>query len=263
MEEYILVVDDSPTVRAAAEFALSEADFKVKTAINGLDGLKQLESTHLEGDKTAMIISDVNMPEMDGLTFVKTVKKTLFKSIPVLFLTTESQSSLKEEGKKAGAVGWLIKPFTPNQLSKVISKFVNVQAPLESKKKTDENVLLKILSKELSDLLAKIKEVQTKLLDTPDNAELFDRLFNILHYIRISASFLGSTRVSKFQSLFETKLHIKAKEKEYSLTKEQNEMILSSVELSDRLLKAELAGEDTSEILKEIEAVENGIDDQF
>ena len=71
-----------------------------------------------------MIISDINMPVMDGIAFIKEVKKTPFKYIPILVLTTVSEEEKKLEGKKAGAAGWLVKPFRPDQLMYVIGKFV-------------------------------------------------------------------------------------------------------------------------------------------
>ena len=71
-----------------------------------------------------MILSDINMPVMDGLTFIRNVKKTSCKFIPILVLTTESQASKKAEGKAAGAAGWLVKPFQPEQLVAVVKKFI-------------------------------------------------------------------------------------------------------------------------------------------
>jgi two-component system, chemotaxis family, chemotaxis protein CheY len=77
-----------------------------------------------QAQKPAMIITDVNMPRMDGLTFVREVKKTSFKFVPILVLTTESQADKKAEGKLAGASGWLVKPFSPEQVLEVVRKFV-------------------------------------------------------------------------------------------------------------------------------------------
>ncbi|HPV20452.1 MAG TPA: response regulator, partial [bacterium] len=76
------------------------------------------------GEKVDMIISDINMPVMDGITFIKEVKKGDFRFIPILILTTESENSKKMEGKAAGASGWLVKPFKPEQLVWVVKKFV-------------------------------------------------------------------------------------------------------------------------------------------
>jgi two-component system chemotaxis response regulator CheY len=99
------------------KFSLSQAGYAVEEAINGQDALNKLESLRSGGTSVSLIISDVNMPVMDGITFVREVKKNgSFKFIPVLILTTESQDSKKEEGKAAGAAGWLVKPFNNDQL---------------------------------------------------------------------------------------------------------------------------------------------------
>ncbi len=125
MKEYILVVDDSVTARAAAEFTLSEAGFEVKTAVNGRDGLKKVLGIHSEGDKITMIISDINMPVMDGFTFLKRLKMSAFKSIPVLVMSANPTDSKKTVGKNSGAIGWLVKPFNPTQLVTIVGKIVN------------------------------------------------------------------------------------------------------------------------------------------
>jgi two-component system, chemotaxis family, chemotaxis protein CheY len=123
-DKYILVVDDSATLRASVNYTLKEAGFDTLNAVNGKDGLDKLQQAMQEGKQIAMIISDINMPIMDGITFIKEVKKTPFKFTPILVLTTESQEEKKLEGKKAGASGWLVKPFKPEQLIFVTKKFV-------------------------------------------------------------------------------------------------------------------------------------------
>ncbi len=123
-DKYILIVDDSATLRASVNYTLKEAGFDTLNAINGKDGLEKLQQAMAEGKQIAMIISDINMPIMDGITFIKEVKKTPFKFTPILVLTTESQEEKKLEGKKAGASGWLVKPFKPEQLIYVTKKFV-------------------------------------------------------------------------------------------------------------------------------------------
>jgi len=123
-DKYILIVDDSATLRASVNYTLKEAGFDTLNAINGKDGLDKLQQAMADGKQIAMIISDINMPIMDGITFIKEVKKTPFKFTPILVLTTESQEEKKLEGKKAGASGWLVKPFKPEQLIYVTKKFV-------------------------------------------------------------------------------------------------------------------------------------------
>ncbi len=124
INKYILVVDDSATLRASVNFTLKEAGFKVLNAINGQDGLDRLQQIMKEDKQLGMIISDINMPVMDGITFIKEVKKTPFKFVPILVLTTESQEEMKMKGKEAGASGWLVKPFKPEQLIYVTKKFM-------------------------------------------------------------------------------------------------------------------------------------------
>ncbi len=124
MTKFILIVDDSPTIRASAEFTLTEAGFEIREAEHGQDALEKLDLITSEGDKVAMILCDINMPVMDGITFIKEVKQTKHRFIPVLVLSTETQESKKLEGKKAGAAGWLSKPFKPEQLVSVVKRFV-------------------------------------------------------------------------------------------------------------------------------------------
>ena len=124
MKKKILVVDDSATLRASVNYTLKEAGFETINAVNGVDGLEKLNQVMKEGNQVGMIISDINMPVMDGITFISEVKKTPFKYTPILVLTTESQDEMKMKGKKAGASGWLVKPFKPEQLIYVTKKFM-------------------------------------------------------------------------------------------------------------------------------------------
>jgi two-component system chemotaxis response regulator CheY len=124
MKKKILVVDDSATLRASVNYTLKSAGFETINAVNGADGLEKLTEAHKQGDEIGMIISDINMPVMDGITFIKEVKKTPFKFLPILVLTTESQDDMKLKGKQAGASGWLVKPFKPEQLVYVTKKFM-------------------------------------------------------------------------------------------------------------------------------------------
>jgi two-component system, chemotaxis family, chemotaxis protein CheY len=120
----ILVVDDSATLRASVNYTLKEAGFETINAVNGADGLTKLSDANNLGEEIGMIISDINMPVMDGITFIKEVKKTPFRYTPILVLTTESQEEMKMKGKQAGASGWLVKPFKPEQLVYVTKKFM-------------------------------------------------------------------------------------------------------------------------------------------
>jgi two-component system chemotaxis response regulator CheY len=120
----ILVVDDSAVLRASVRFSLTAAGYEVVEAENGKDGLDKLEELDQRGERPAMILSDINMPVMDGITFIKRVKATDAKFVPILVLTTESQDKKKMEGKAAGATGWLVKPFKDDQLQAVVRKLV-------------------------------------------------------------------------------------------------------------------------------------------
>ncbi len=124
MKKKILIVDDSSTLRASVEFTLSDADFGVIQAEDGVAALKVLQELGEKKEELGMIITDINMPQMDGISFIKEVKNTDLKFVPILVLTTESQDSKKMEGKAAGASGWLVKPFKPEQLLAVVSKFL-------------------------------------------------------------------------------------------------------------------------------------------
>ncbi|MFQ5649172.1 MAG: response regulator [bacterium] len=125
MSGYILVVDDSVTIRSSLEYVLKDAGYNVALAIDGLDGIKKLKGLASSGERVHLIITDVNMPNMDGITFTRNVKNSSFRATPVLILTTESQQARKQQGKEAGAAGWLIKPFQQEQLLTVIGKLTN------------------------------------------------------------------------------------------------------------------------------------------
>lgn len=120
MSKMVLIVDDSASMRQLVSFALKDAGYEVIEASNGKDAISKLGSAKVE-----MVITDLNMPEMDGISFIKRMRSTPgCKFTPVLMLTTESQESKKQEGKQAGASGWLVKPFTPEQLVETVRKFV-------------------------------------------------------------------------------------------------------------------------------------------
>lgn len=120
MSKKILLVDDSESVRQVARIALRGAGYDVLEACDGTDALSKLT-----GDKVHLIVSDVNMPKMDGITFLKEVKRhPNYKFTPVIMLTTEAGQDKKEEGKAAGAKAWIVKPFNPQTLVDAVSKLV-------------------------------------------------------------------------------------------------------------------------------------------
>jgi two-component system, chemotaxis family, chemotaxis protein CheY len=120
MAKKILIVDDSASVRTVARMALSGAGYEILEAANGQEGLQQLAVGRVN-----LIVSDVNMPIMDGITFLKQVKALPnHKFTPVIMLTTEAGQDKKEEGRAAGAKAWITKPFQPASLLDAVSKLV-------------------------------------------------------------------------------------------------------------------------------------------
>jgi two-component system, chemotaxis family, chemotaxis protein CheY len=118
MTASILTVDDSPSLRMAIRIALTGAGYAVTEAGDGVEGLNKAK-----GSRFDLIITDLNMPNMDGLTMIRELRKDPAQcGTPILFLTTESDDSVKAEAKAAGATGWLVKPFVPEQLIKVSRK---------------------------------------------------------------------------------------------------------------------------------------------
>ncbi|CAN7239541.1 response regulator [Rhizobacter sp. LjRoot28] len=120
MAKTILIVDDSASVRQVVAISLRGAGYDVIEGCDGKDALSRLK-----GQKVHLIISDVNMPNMDGISFVKAVKLLpAYKFTPIVMLTTESQETKKREGQEAGAKAWIVKPFKPDQLLGVVQKLV-------------------------------------------------------------------------------------------------------------------------------------------
>src|SRR6201991_5306530 len=120
MGKRILVVDDSASVRTVAGIALREAGYEVVEAANGQEGLSRLN-----GERIHRIISDVNMPVLDGIGFLKEVKKhPSYKFTPVIMLTTEAGEDKKQEGRAAGAKAWIVKPFQPPIMLDAVSKLI-------------------------------------------------------------------------------------------------------------------------------------------
>ncbi len=118
MGKCIMTVDDSASVRQMVSFTLKEAGYDVIEAVDGQDALSKLN-----GVSVHMVITDLNMPNLDGIGLIKGIRtNSAYKFVPIVMLTTESQDSKKQEGKTAGATGWIVKPFKPEQLLAVIRK---------------------------------------------------------------------------------------------------------------------------------------------
>lgn len=120
MAKTILIVDDSASLRQVVSMTLKGAGYDVIEACDGKDALGKLT-----GQKVHLIISDVNMPVMDGITFVREVKKNAsYKFTPVIMLTTEATEEKKRMGQDAGAKAWVVKPFQPQQMLAAVGKLV-------------------------------------------------------------------------------------------------------------------------------------------
>ena len=116
----ILAVDDSVSIRKSISFILGQEGFEVVEAENGSDGLNKSK-----GEKFGLIITDINMPIMDGIQFIKELRSTAeHKFTPIIVLTTENQDSKMQEGKAAGATGWIVKPFSSEKLIAVVKKII-------------------------------------------------------------------------------------------------------------------------------------------
>lgn len=116
----VLVVDDSNSIRDMVSFTLKSAGYKTVEAVNGQDGLDKAQTSAID-----LVISDVNMPIMDGISLCHELRQLSdFKFTPILMLTTESTDEMKQRGKTAGATGWLVKPFNPEKLLSTIKRVV-------------------------------------------------------------------------------------------------------------------------------------------
>jgi two-component system, chemotaxis family, chemotaxis protein CheY len=118
MAKTIMTADDSASVRQMVSFTLKDAGYDVMEAVDGQDALHKLN-----GSSVNMLITDLNMPNMDGIQLIREVRgQQQFRFMPIIMLTTESQAFKKQEGKSAGVTGWIVKPFKPEQLVAVVKK---------------------------------------------------------------------------------------------------------------------------------------------
>jgi len=117
----VLTVDDSRTILAMLHHTLSNAGFEVLQAEDGKQGLDVLQTETVD-----VVITDINMPVMDGIEFIKHVRATgQHQSLPILILTTETSQDKRDQGKAAGGTGWIVKPFDPEKLISVIHRVVH------------------------------------------------------------------------------------------------------------------------------------------
>ncbi|RYE97966.1 MAG: response regulator [Oxalobacteraceae bacterium] len=118
MAKTILAVDDSGSLRQMLVFTLKAAGYQVVEAVDGRDGLDKAKQKQFD-----LVLTDQNMPNMDGLTLIRSLRALpAYARTPILMLTTESSDEMKSKGRTAGATGWLVKPFDPNRLTEVVRK---------------------------------------------------------------------------------------------------------------------------------------------
>lgn len=120
MAKRILIVDDSTSVRLVQKMVLSGAGYEVVEAVDGQEAL-----TRLATQRVQLVLTDLNMPNLDGVGLIRAIRgDAAHRLTPVVMITTESQESRKQEGRAAGATGWIVKPFTPEQLMGVVRKVI-------------------------------------------------------------------------------------------------------------------------------------------
>ena len=118
MAKNVLVVDDSQTIRQMIAFTLKSIHCTVVDAVDGVEGLQKAKLTNFD-----LVLTDQNMPKMTGIEFIAELRKlSQYKTVPVLMLTTESSTAVKDQGRSAGATGWIVKPFDPQKLIEVVNK---------------------------------------------------------------------------------------------------------------------------------------------
>ncbi len=120
MSKTIMTAEDSASMRQMVCFTLSNAGYNVIEAVDGQDALNKLNGTKID-----LLVTDLNMPNVNGIELVRKVRSNpAHKFVPIVFLTTESQDAKKKEAKAAGATGWIVKPFKPEQLLAVVKKVI-------------------------------------------------------------------------------------------------------------------------------------------
>lgn len=123
MGKNVLVVDDSASMRQMVKFTLSGEGFDIVEAGNGKEAIEKIDGI----SDLSLIVSDIHMPEMNGIELVKNLRgNAKYKFTPIIILTTESEQAMQEEGKSAGASAWIVKPFTPDKLKDIVKKVLGM-----------------------------------------------------------------------------------------------------------------------------------------
>lgn len=123
MKNYIMTIDDSPTIRASVEYTVKDTGYPIKQAENGVDALDKIKEIKDAGNDVALCIVDINMPQMNGIEFIDEFRKS-DRFTPIIVLTTESEDRTISEGREAGASGWLVKPFKPDELLNTVNRLL-------------------------------------------------------------------------------------------------------------------------------------------
>ena len=174
----ILTVDDSASVRQVVKIALGGAGYAVIEAGDGREGLAKAKSHSIQ-----LIITDLNMPGMDGLDFIRSLRLLPpYRGVPIVFLTTESDEGMKQEAKAAGATGWITKPFKQEQL---------VAVDKEAARMTANSDPSDIFRQEASELLEKLEQALLDLERSPADHDLINTAFRALHTIKGSGAMFG------------------------------------------------------------------------
>lgn len=120
MNKTILAVDDSPSLRKMVTFTLKGAGYRVVEAADGAQALQRAQQ-----ERVALVLTDQNMPQMDGLTLIRSLRAMpAYARVPIVMLTTESSEEMKAQGRAAGATGWMVKPFDPRRLLEVVDRVI-------------------------------------------------------------------------------------------------------------------------------------------
>lgn len=121
--DFIMVIDDSPTIRTSVQIVINDLGYPIEQAENGKDALEKIENIKSNGDDVSLCVTDTNMPVMDGIDFIREFRKS-DKFTPIIVVSTESSEGKIQEGMDLGASGWMIKPFKPDELVKTVSKVI-------------------------------------------------------------------------------------------------------------------------------------------